>query len=104
MCTKGRRQSPVNLEPNKLLFDPNLRVLHMDKHRVNGILTNTGHSVLFTVDNTTRQHVNFTGGPLSYKYQLHHIHIHYGLHDDMGSEHTINGHTFPAEVTISFIY
>ncbi|XP_073997738.1 carbonic anhydrase-related protein B isoform X3 [Rhodnius prolixus] len=100
MCTKGRRQSPVNLEPNKLLFDPNLRVLHMDKHRVNGVLTNTGHSVLFRVDNTTRQHVNFTGGPLSYKYQLHHIHIHYGLDDGMGSEHTINGHTFPAEIQI----
>uniref|UniRef100_T1HLI3 Alpha-carbonic anhydrase domain-containing protein n=1 Tax=Rhodnius prolixus TaxID=13249 RepID=T1HLI3_RHOPR len=65
---------------------------------VNGVLTNTGHSVLFRVDNTTRQHVNFTGGPLSYKYQLHHIHIHYGLDDGMGSEHTINGHTFPAEM------
>ncbi|XP_014257155.1 carbonic anhydrase-related protein 10-like isoform X2 [Cimex lectularius] len=100
MCTKGRRQSPVNLEPNKLLFDPNLRALHMDKHRVNGLLTNTGHSVLFRVDNTTRQHVNFTGGPLSYKYQLHHIHVHYGMDDETGSEHTINGHTFPAEIQI----
>jgi hypothetical protein len=34
LCNKGRRQSPVNLEPNKLLFDPNLRPLHIDKHRV----------------------------------------------------------------------
>lgn len=34
LCNKGRRQSPVNLEPQKLLFDPNLRVLHVDKHRV----------------------------------------------------------------------
>ncbi|ENN80719.1 hypothetical protein YQE_02866, partial [Dendroctonus ponderosae] len=33
LCNKGRRQSPVNLEPNKLLFDPNLRQLHIDKHR-----------------------------------------------------------------------
>lgn len=37
LCNKGRRQSPVNLEPNKLLFDPNLRPLHIDKHRVRGL-------------------------------------------------------------------
>ncbi|CAG9090634.1 unnamed protein product [Plutella xylostella] len=34
LCNKGRRQSPVDLEPDKLLFDPNLRFLHIDKHRV----------------------------------------------------------------------
>lgn len=34
LCNKGRRQSPVNLEPQRLLFDPNLRPLHIDKHRV----------------------------------------------------------------------
>lgn len=37
LCNKGRRQSPVNLEPGKLLFDPNLRLLHLDKHRVSEI-------------------------------------------------------------------
>lgn len=37
LCNKGRRQSPVNLEPQRLLFDPNLRPLHMDKHRVSGL-------------------------------------------------------------------
>lgn len=34
LCNKGRRQSPVNLEPQRLLYDPNLRPLHVDKHRV----------------------------------------------------------------------
>lgn len=34
LCNRGRRQSPVNLEPQRLLFDPNLRALHIDKHRV----------------------------------------------------------------------
>lgn len=59
---------------------------------------NTGHSVIFTVDNDTRHHINVTGGPLSYKYQFQEIHIHYGLHDQFGSEHSINGYAFPAEV------
>ncbi|KAK9752775.1 Eukaryotic-type carbonic anhydrase [Popillia japonica] len=100
LCNKGRRQSPVNLEPNKLLFDPNLRPLHIDKHRVSGSISNTGHSVIFTVDNDTRHHINVTGGPLSYKYQFQEIHIHYGLHDQFGSEHSINGYAFPAEIQI----
>lgn len=34
MCNKGRRQSPINIEPEKLLFDPYLRPLHIDKHKV----------------------------------------------------------------------
>ncbi|XP_066148882.1 carbonic anhydrase-related protein 10-like isoform X1 [Euwallacea fornicatus] len=100
LCNKGRRQSPVNLEPNKLLFDPNLRQLHIDKHRVSGKLTNTGHSVIFTVANDTHSQINVTGGPLSYRYQFQEIHVHYGLHDQFGSEHSVNGYTFPAEIQI----
>ncbi|KAJ8930220.1 hypothetical protein NQ314_016998 [Rhamnusium bicolor] len=65
---------------------------------VSGSMMNTGHSVIFTVDNDTRHHINVTGGPLSYKYQFQEIHIHYGLHDQFGSEHSINGYAFPAEV------
>lgn len=66
--------------------------------QVNGLITNTGHSIVFTVENITRHHINVTGGPLSYKYQFHQIHIHYGLQDETGSEHSINGYAFPAEV------
>ena len=34
MCNRGRRQSPINIEPSQLLFDPNLRPLHVDKNPV----------------------------------------------------------------------
>lgn len=34
MCSKGRRQSPINVEPDKLLYDPFLRHIHLDKHKV----------------------------------------------------------------------
>ncbi|KAJ9600648.1 hypothetical protein L9F63_026214, partial [Diploptera punctata] len=33
LCNKGRRQSPINVEPDKLLFDPFLRPVHLDKHK-----------------------------------------------------------------------
>ncbi|KAK0176993.1 hypothetical protein PV328_001088 [Microctonus aethiopoides] len=100
LCNKGRRQSPVNLEPKKLLFDRNLQPLHLDKHGVRGVLANTGHGVVFSVDNGTQHPVNISGGPLSYRYQFHEIHLHYGLSDQRGSEHTVDSYAFPAEIQI----
>lgn len=67
--------------------------------QVSGLISNTGHSVIFTVYNDTHSHINITGGPLSYRYQFQEIHVHYGLHDQFGSEHSVNGYTFPAEVS-----
>lgn len=64
------------------------------------MICNTGHSVMFYLENGTKNHINITGGPLSYKYQVYEIHIHYGQQDEMGSEHSINGYSFPAEVLI----
>ncbi len=34
LCNKGHRQSPVDLEPDRLLFDPNLRNIRVNSHRV----------------------------------------------------------------------
>lgn len=34
LCNKGRRQSPIDIDPAKMLFDPNLRPLSVDKHKV----------------------------------------------------------------------
>lgn len=70
------------------------------------MIANTGHSIIFTAGNETvanydgmQMPVNLTGGPLSYRYCFHEIHIHYGLHDSFGSEHTVEGYNFPAEVS-----
>ncbi|XP_050722432.1 putative carbonic anhydrase-like protein 2 isoform X1 [Eriocheir sinensis] len=102
LCTNGRRQSPVNLDPATLLYDPNLRQLHVDKHRVSGVINNTGHSVVLTLGGTSRHHppINITGGPLSYRYQVSHVQLHFGAVDHVGSEHTINGTAFPAELQV----
>lgn len=95
-------------------------------HQISGVITNTGHSVIFTADNETtisgyqnsgsnnggssslhggvqtipQVPVNLTGGPLSYRYRFQEIHLHYGLHDQFGSEHSVEGHFFPAEVSV----
>lgn len=91
--------------------------------QISGKIANTGHSIIFTADvnetifnsygslssshnnmQSSQIPVNLTGGPLSYRYRFHEIHIHYGLHDQFGSEHSVEGYTFPAEVNIILDY
>ncbi|XP_066594826.1 carbonic anhydrase-related protein 10 isoform X1 [Prorops nasuta] len=100
LCSKGRRQSPINIEPDKLLFDPHLRTVHVDKHRVSGHLHNTGQFLVFRTDREAKTRVNITGGPLAYHYQFEEIYIHYGLDDSHGSEHRVNNYAFPAEIQV----
>ncbi|KAL7031339.1 hypothetical protein ACKWTF_006966 [Chironomus riparius] len=100
MCNKGRRQSPINVEPDKLLFDPYLRPLHIDKHKISGTLQNSGQSLVFRVDKDSKQHVNISGGPLAYRYQFEEIYIHYGTENNQGSEHQIHGYAFPGEIQL----
>lgn len=38
------------------------------------------------------------GGPLASPYVLDHLHFHWGSSDHKGSEHTINGKTYPMEM------
>lgn len=68
--------------------------------QITGVLHNTGQSLVFRVDKDTKQHVNISNGPLAYKYQFEEIYIHYGTENNQGSEHQINGYTFPGEVSI----
>lgn len=39
-----------------------------------------------------------TGGPISGTYRLKQFHFHWGASDDRGSEHTVAGTKYPAEV------
>ncbi|XP_063985080.1 carbonic anhydrase-related protein 10 isoform X2 [Diachasmimorpha longicaudata] len=100
LCSKGRRQSPINIEPDKLLFDPHLRPVQVDKHKVAGHLHNTGQFLVFKADKESKVRVNITGGPLAYHYQFEEIYIHYGMDNKLGSEHRVNNYPFPAEIQV----
>lgn len=39
-----------------------------------------------------------TDGPITGTYRLKQFHVHWGASDDKGSEHTVAGAMFPAEV------
>jgi len=101
LCNYGNQQSPINIEAGALLFDPSLRRLHVDRHRISGHLMNKGQSVVFKADTTTpHSAVNITGGPLVYKYRFDELYVHFGAQDSTGSEHLINGRVFPGEIQL----
>jgi len=63
---------------------------------------NTGRDLRVILDEPSPSHgVNITGGPLSYQYRITEILLHFGSISSLGSEHTIAGLSFPAEVFIS---
>merc|ERR1719273_628701 len=100
MCNKGRKQSPINIDPGQLIYDSKLTNVMVDKHRVNGHITNTGQSLVFRMDEGQIP-VNMTGGPLAYKYQFQEMYFHFGVEGgNGGSEHTINKFSFPAEIQL----
>ena len=52
MCSKGMEQSPVDINPEELVYDPKLNKVHfqVDKQPMSGSLHNTGQLLAFRVD------------------------------------------------------
>lgn len=70
--------------------------------QVSGKIENTGQSLVFRVDKDSKYVLNITEGPLTYRYQFQEFYIHFGTDNNLGSEHKIQGYSFPAEVSITF--
>ncbi|KAK7167894.1 hypothetical protein R3I94_002074 [Phoxinus phoxinus] len=100
LCAIGKRQSPVNIETSRMIFDPFLNPLRLNagQHKVSGTMYNTGRHVSLRPDKSHL--VNISGGPLSYSYRLEEIRLHFGSEDSRGSEHLLNGQAFPGEVQL----
>ena len=43
------RQSPIDISPSELLYDPGLQEFSLTPNRVQGRVINTGHTVTFQV-------------------------------------------------------
>ncbi|KAJ8380691.1 hypothetical protein SKAU_G00014690 [Synaphobranchus kaupii] len=94
----GPRQSPVNIVPGEAQYDSALQALSLkyDPSTSRGIV-NSGHSfqVDFADDDDSS---SLTGGPISGTYRLRQFHFHWGGSDDRGSEHTVAGTKYAAEL------
>jgi len=87
---------------------------HKFRWQVNGNLINTGRGIIFKLSGADKAGASNQGttspedadlpsvlialGPLSYRYTLSHLMLHYGREISRGSEHTINGFQFPGEI------
>ncbi|KAH9504814.1 Carbonic anhydrase- protein 10, partial [Bulinus truncatus] len=99
LCQSGRFQSPINIEPRWLLFDPKLRRMNFDiPNKVNGTFLNAGNNLILMVDNIAANNGSFSDGPFLYSYKITQIHIHFGKNNSHGSEHRIDGKSFAAEI------
>uniref|UniRef100_A0A0P4WBY1 Carbonic anhydrase n=1 Tax=Scylla olivacea TaxID=85551 RepID=A0A0P4WBY1_SCYOL len=93
----GSRQSPVALISDEAVPGP--PVEHFTFHNYNLVplsikVTNTGHSVKVTPISDA----SLTGGNLTDRYIFTQFHFHWGSTNNRGSEHTVDGVTFPGEL------
>lgn len=96
-AAKGNRQSPIDIQKQKAKFDstlqnPSLTVNYVSESGIS--IENCGFS--FKV-NMSRQS-DIKGGPLESTYKLEQFHLHWGSCDSQGSEHTIDGKKYAAEL------
>lgn len=96
-------QSPVDLHLqckqavplNDIQHDP-LHFVHYERPIV-GEMVNTGHSVQF-IPESRIDPPEIYGGKLDQHYRFIQYHYHWAQNDNEGSEHTLSGHSFPAEL------
>ena len=78
LCAKGRLQSPIDLDPDKIVLDQTLGSVSIDKLPLkDGVLFNTGQTLALkrsrpakasrTGRSSSSSTINITGGPLSYR-------------------------------------
>lgn len=92
----GKRQSPIDIDTSATQYDGSFKPLriHYDSHMCSS-LTNNGHTFCMSVNS---DQCNLSGGPLEDKYRLLQFHCHWGSDDTKGSEHTVDGHQYAAEL------
>ena len=75
---------------------PNLRLTVAGNKPITGEIRNNGYApTFFLAEELT---VKLAGGLLQENYFLKQFNFHFGCNDTVGSEHTIDGNTYPIEV------
>ncbi|XP_037653606.1 carbonic anhydrase 9 [Choloepus didactylus] len=95
----GRFQSPVDIRPELTAFSPALRPLELLGFELPPLpelsLRNNGHSVQLTLLPGLE-----TALAPGREYRALQLHLHWGAAGRPGSEHTVGGHRFPAEIHV----
>lgn len=98
IAINGHRQSPVHILTRDVAKSEILRAIPLRwKYCPDKMIDieNTGRSWTVNVEGSE---TGLIGGPLVNEYELWQFHAHWGNTDDHGSEHTIDGKSYPAEL------
>lgn len=94
----GEKQSPVDIPSSSAQDDADLKdrplFVDYDPYKCK-MIANPGYC--WRVDVDGKESV-LQGGPLEHKYELKQFHFHWGKTDKTGSEHTVDGKSYPAEL------
>ncbi|XP_073085883.1 carbonic anhydrase 3 isoform X1 [Manis javanica] len=95
---KGDKQSPIELHTKDIKHDPSLLPwsTSYDPGSAKTILNN-GKTCRVVFDDSYDRSM-LRGGPLTGPYRLRQFHLHWGSSDDHGSEHTVDGVKYAAEI------
>ncbi|XP_032180862.1 carbonic anhydrase 5A, mitochondrial isoform X4 [Mustela erminea] len=95
---RGTRQSPVNIRWRDSVYDPQLQPLRVSYAAASCLhVWNTGYFFQVEFDDSAEES-GICGGPLENHYRLKQFHFHWGATDERGSEHTVDGRVYPAEL------
>ncbi|KAJ6215732.1 hypothetical protein RDWZM_010232 [Blomia tropicalis] len=97
-CSKGNRQSPIDINTSRLLYDPLLAPVRITGDHIRGQLVNTGRGISLLI--TSEKVATITDGPFSYTYTLSNLSFHFGRENNRGSEHTIDEQQFSGELQL----
>ena len=101
-CKDGRRQSPIDINTKytkKIRMQGNSLIFNDYEKQVGASIKNNGHTVKLTLSDGPDDGIWIKDGGLSLtKFQFAQAHFHWGDDDKHGSEHKIDGKTFPMEM------
>lgn len=103
IAVTGTRQSPIDIKPDacKICNKPSDEKLIISyPSSISGCtIKNSGYGWTVNIANALDTNANVTGNPLKNEtYVLEQFHAHWGCNDTCGSEHTIAGKAFSAEL------
>ncbi|XP_028400423.1 LOW QUALITY PROTEIN: carbonic anhydrase 7-like [Dendronephthya gigantea] len=94
----GNRQSPIDIVQAKATFDHTLKNLKFSYPSFEKAqLQNNGFTVLFSPSEEGNTSA-VSSGPVSNQYKLAQFHFHWGEHNEIGSEHTVDSKPYAAEL------
>ncbi|KAM6033895.1 carbonic anhydrase 9 isoform 2-T2 [Chlamydotis macqueenii] len=95
----GHVQSPINIDTATTIFSPQLRPIQLSGYSLPANeklrLVNNGHTVQLDLPAS----LAITGG-FAQQYRAVQLHLHWGSMSGPGSEHTVNGRRFAAEIHV----